>query len=84
MYRTRKKVPFRCWCCYVLVAVIVVVVVVWCDEFLLRCRALRKQTLQVDETIRSGYSDCSFASVATTIEEEFCTAKDKDGDSGGG
>eukprot|EP00752_Nemacystus_decipiens_P008671 g7739.t1 len=26
----------------------------------------------VDETNRSGYSDCSFASVATTIEEEFC------------
>ncbi|CAM9598419.1 unnamed protein product [Scytosiphon promiscuus] len=34
---------------------------------------------QVDETLRSGYSDCSFASVAAVIEDEFCEPKDKEG-----
>ncbi len=29
---------------------------------------------KIDETVRSGYSDCSFASLATVIEEEFCEA----------
>ncbi|CAM9968552.1 unnamed protein product [Ectocarpus sp. 4 AP-2014] len=41
---------------------------------------LESAQAQIDETVRSGYSDCSFASVATTIEEEFCDAVDKEGD----
>ncbi|CAB1101704.1 unnamed protein product [Ectocarpus sp. CCAP 1310/34] len=41
---------------------------------------LESARAQIDETVRSGYSDCSFASVATTIEEEFCDAADKEGD----
>ncbi|CAM9603413.1 unnamed protein product [Ectocarpus sp. 12 AP-2014] len=40
---------------------------------------LESARAQIDETVRSGYSDCSFASVATTIEEEFCDAVDKEG-----
>ncbi|CAM9105106.1 unnamed protein product [Ectocarpus sp. 6 AP-2014] len=40
---------------------------------------LESAQAQIDETVRSGYSDCSFASVATTIEEEFCDAVDKEG-----
>ncbi|CAM9690810.1 unnamed protein product [Hapterophycus canaliculatus] len=35
---------------------------------------------QVDETVRSGYSDCSFASLAAVIEEEFCEPKGENGE----